>query len=320
MSEERESGRPVALVGCGTIARAHAKAIAAEPELRLSALVDSDRVALARAEQELEAPGFDSVDGLLADGTVDLACVCTPPASHRPLAERLLHGGVDVLCEKPLSITVADARAMIRTAEAEERRLAVSDKFRHVSDLQQAGRLLRDGAIGAPVSFAVTFCAPVDVRHRWPSKPDLSGGGVLMDNGPHAFDVLSHVLDDPVEHVAAIFGRPVLAPPVEDSVVLTFRTASGQLGRIELSWLYYTRDLDYLVVQGSEGTLCVGWTGGRLRRHGVRQWTRFGSGYDKLEAFRGLWRSVSSDTPGRRPPSAVEALELIGRAYRSADS
>ena len=313
----------VAIVGCGAIARSHAAAIAELDLLELAAVVASDHAALEQAQSEFEAPGFSSVEALLEhaaqDGGIEAACVCTPPASHRPVAEALLASGIDVLSEKPLATTIQDARKMIETADRAGQILGVSDKFRHVSDLVEAGERLRAGEIGVPIHYAVSFCAPVDVRGRWPSDPLQSGGGVLMDNGPHAFDVLSHVLDAPMKDLSAVFGKPRLAPPVEDSIQIVFQTESGTTGRIELSWIYFTKDLDYLVVQGEEGTIRVGWTGGQIRRHGDREWASFGSGYDKKAAFRGVWQSFVNEIPGTSPTNSGSlALEWIDRACSSA--
>lgn len=312
-----DPGRRIAIVGCGAIARAHAAAIAELPGIELSTVVDSDSAARARATEEFGVPALSSVEQLLEAGDIDAACVCTPPATHPELTEALLLGGVDVLCEKPAAVTSEAADRMREAAVRSGRRLSVSAKFRHVEDLAEAGRRIAGGEIGKPLSFAVTFCAPVDVRGRWPSNPELSGGGVLMDNGPHAFDVLSNVLDGAITHVAASLPAPVLVPPVEDTASLLFRTQDGASGRIELSWVYFSKDLDYLVAQGTEGTLRVGWTGGQLRRHGEREWLPFGSGYDKLAAFRGVWNAFLGSEAGGDCRHAITSLELIEDAYRA---
>lgn len=319
MTVEPATVRSVVLVGAGAISRSHAAAVSEDPGLRLAGVVDTDPDALARSASELGVPGHKSVEALLAAGAPDIACVCTPPATHRPLVEALLAGGVDVLCEKPLATTAADARTMLARAASAGRRLAVSDKFRHVDDLREAGRRIAGGEIGVPLSFAVSFCSPVDVRGRWPSDPALSGGGVVMDNGPHAFDVLSHALDAPIVACRGAFAAPRLAPPVEDTASITLRTARGAVGRIELSWAYYTKDLDYLVVQGTEGTIGVAWTGGRIRRHGEREWTNFGSGYSKTAAFADMWQAFTAPGAGTGTwPDPVEALELIDSVYATA--
>ena len=269
---------------------------------------------------------YSSAGGLLADQEIDLACVCTPPASHREVTEELLAGAAHVLCEKPLSVSAADARAMELMARDRNLLLAVSAKFLYVDDLAEAGQLLREGRVGKPLNYEVSFCSPVPMDDRWHVRPEVSGGGVVMDNAPHALDVLSHVLDALICRVTAGFTRTSQAADVEHSAEILFATESGELGHIGLSWTYFGKDLDYLVVHGTEGTLRVGWTGGQVRKHGEREWTPFGSGYDKARAFARQLEAIREflghgDSVGinaeRRFGTGIEALEFIEAAYRS---
>ncbi len=120
---------------------------------------------------------------------------------------------------------------------------------------------------------------------RWNARPELSGGGAVMGNASHALDVLGSVLDAPIGRVAATFGPRVVAPEVEDTAELWLDTVAGTLARVALSWSYFTEDLDYLMVQGTEGALRVAWTGGLVRLHGARDWAPFGAFGRQLEAF-----------------------------------
>jgi len=78
--------RRAAIIGCGAIARSHAAAIDELEGLELAAVIDKDPDALARAEAEFGTRGYTDIEAMLTetagDGGVDVACVCTPPASH----------------------------------------------------------------------------------------------------------------------------------------------------------------------------------------------------------------------------------------------
>jgi predicted dehydrogenase len=308
-----------AIVGCGAIADAHATAIRSNDHTDLVAAVDPDESARQKAAEAWECPAFPSVDDLLRETEVDAACVCAPPAFHRGLTQQLLDAGVDVLCEKPLAPSLADAQAMVEHAERSGRVLMVSSKFRYVDDLHEAGELIRQGRIGEPIYGEVTFCAQVPVAGRWPVRPAISGGGVVMDNACHALDVLAEVLDEPISNVQAAFGPRTVSPDVEDTAEIQFRTESGTLGRLALSWTYFSKDLDYLMIQGTKGGIRVAWTGGLVRSHGEREWNSFGPGYDKRAAFDGLIGDfVEYARSGRTPESiadAVRAVELIESIY-----
>ncbi|CAN5228660.1 hypothetical protein BH18GEM1_BH18GEM1_00920 [soil metagenome] len=309
-----------ALIGCGTIAAAHAKAIAATPGADLVAAVDPAKTVRDKAGVAWRCAVFADIATMLDATPVDAACICAPPIHHRQLTVDLLDAGLDVLCEKPLALTVADAETMAACAQDTGRVLMVSSKFRYVDDLMEARRRIVDGEVGRPVLYEITFCARIPAGGGWKMRPELAGGGVVMDNGSHVYDVLSMVQSPPWESLAVVFGPRVVSPDVEDSAEIQF-TADGMLVRVALSWSYFTKDLDYLMVQGTEGALGVGWPGGRTRRHGQVEWTPFGTGYDKdtafarqLEAFVIAVRSRQgrSDLAG-----AIGAVEFIDRVYRA---
>src|SRR5690606_15443811 len=99
-----------AIIGTGAIAHAHAEAIAdLAPRVRLAAVVDIDA---ARADAFARQFGADAVyptvEALLADEALDLVHVCTPPASHVPLAIQALRAGVPALVEKPTALSLAE--------------------------------------------------------------------------------------------------------------------------------------------------------------------------------------------------------------------
>lgn len=302
----------VAVIGCGAIGGAHAEAIGAAPDAELVAAVDPSEAMRTRAREAWGCRVFAGLEELLEAEPIDAACVCAPPWRHRGLAQRLLDAGVHVLCEKPLAPTVPDAAAMAERARRADRVLMVSSKFRYVDDLAEARRRIAAGEIGRPVFFEVTFCARVPVEGQWKARPEVSGGGVVMDNGAHAYDVLSVVLDSPLAVVGASFGPRVLAPEVEDTAEVLVRSADGALGRVALSWTYFTKDLDYVMVQGTEGGLRVGWDGGRIRRHGSREWAPFGTGYDKARAFSRQWAAfLDRIRRGAAPDDAEDGLRAI---------
>jgi predicted dehydrogenase len=313
----------LAIVGCGAIAEAHRTAVEESELTTLVAGVDPDPEARRRAAEAWGCPTFATIVDMLRETEVDAACVCAPPAFHRELCELLFEAGIHVLCEKPLAPTEDDAIAMVKRAMTAGVVLKVSSKFRYVDDLRSARRKLWEGAIGDPVSYEVAFCAQVPMGSRWNVRPEVSGGGVVMDNAAHALDVLHEVLYSPIDRVWAEFPRSTLGDGVEDSAEIQFQTRGGALGRVVLSWTYFTKDLDYLVVQGTKGTLRVGWTGGQIRRHGEREWADFGAGYDKREAFAELLQAFAVRVHAPAPPTpdpdrdAVLAVQFIERVYEA---
>ncbi|MEZ5963999.1 MAG: Gfo/Idh/MocA family oxidoreductase [Planctomycetota bacterium] len=315
----------VAFIGAGAVAREYFKSLAEVRELELCAVVDSDAAARAAAEREFEVPVFEGVRELLDDAGArpQAALVVTPPVAHEEACLPLLAAAVHVLCEKPLAPSWSVATRMFAAAARNDTVLMMASKFRYVPDVVEARQMVREGRIGDVVLFENTFGAPVDMTRRWNSDPKVSGGGVLIDNGAHAVDIARFFLG-PMIRVFAHFGRRVQGVPVEDSVTLQLEAAGGSAVTIHLSWSVDIGNDHFISVCGSRGTLQVGWTGSRYRLHGQRQWTQFGTGYDKRQAFaRQLqdfaWSVTRPEHDAMvRSDDALDSVRTIEAAYRAA--
>ncbi len=316
----------LAIVGAGAVARDYVRALADLRELILVAVVDSDPAALAAAADSWQVPGFASVRDMLAGMQAEAphaALVATPPAAHEDACLQLLAAGMHVLCEKPLATSSASATRMLSAAARNDSVLMMASKFRYVPDVVEAQAMVKNGLIGEVVLFENSFCSPVDMTKRWNADPKVGGGGVLIDNGAHAVDVARFFLG-PLIRVFAHFGRRVQAVGVEDTVTLQLEAGGGSSVLIRLSWSVDAANDYFVTVSGARGTLQVGWRASRYRLHGQREWTEFGSGYDKVAAFVRQLQDFAWTVarPGHesvvRPEDALESVRVIEAAYRAA--
>jgi predicted dehydrogenase len=311
----------LAIVGCGRIGGSYLRAAAAVPEARLAAVVDPVAEARLAVAREHGVRPFASVEDLIGSGAAEAAIVCTPPATHVPLTEALLRGGLHVICEKPFALTSEQARAVTRIAGEQDRILMMASKFRYVEDVSKAKGIVESGILGKIVLFENIFCSRVDMRGRWNAEPAVSGGGVLIDNGSHAVDIARYLLG-PVVEVQAQHGVRAQDLPVEDTSRLLFRSASGVMGAIDLSWSIHKEVDWYICLYGSQGTLRIGWQGSQYRQSERNEWVPFGSGYDKERALGNQVRNFVRSIQGKEMPviTAVDGLEsvrVIEAAYRS---
>jgi len=314
----------LALVGCGGIAGAYLQALHGLAGTRLVAAVDTDPARRTLCGPDV-AP-FATVEELLvaraAGLTVDAALVLTPPVSHEALAVQLMAAGIHVLCEKPLAVSGEAARRMVAASRQHGRVLMMGSKFRYTPDMLRARQLLDEGAIGTLLLYENVFCSKVDMTRRWNSDPATAGGGVLVDNGSHSVDIARYLMG-PIRRVAAQFGRKVQPIPVEDTARLLFESANGAVGSVDLSWSLTKEVPSYVRLYGDKGTLEVGWKSSRLKREGEREWTPFGSGYDKVGAFRAQLEDFAAVVTDRRTPrigatDAIASVLVVEAAYRSA--
>ncbi len=282
--------RRFVLVGAGRIGATWIEALAETEAGSLAAIVDSSAAAREASRREYGCALYPST-AALPWGELDAAILATPPATHRELAIECLHGGLDVLCEKPLAVSLLDAVAMARAAEASGRVLTMASKFRFVGDVELARQMVREGELGEIEWVENAFRGEVDMRERWNARPELSGGGVLIDNGTHSLDLLRN-LGGPLARLRALEGPRAQNLAVEEEVALEVEFLSGARGRIDLSWNGGTEQAHYASIRGQYGEIELGWQGSRVRARGAAAadgiegpWRSFGSGYDKLGAF-----------------------------------
>src|ERR1051325_5360334 len=208
----------VALVGGGAVVQTmYAPALLRQRGYAIACVVDADP---ARAAEIEAAFKFRTLSGgweaLVADerlcAEVDAAVICLPHALHAPAAIALMERGKHILCEKPIAASARDARAMQRVAEDRGVVLSVALLRRFYRQNIVIRELLAAGRLGPLASFELVE----GFDYRWPTKSAfffdraLAGGGVLMDTGSHALDLVRWWLGAPEAweyHADAHIGR-----------------------------------------------------------------------------------------------------------------
>lgn len=307
------------LAGAGHIARAYELAVRGMDDADIVGVVDVAPEAAMSLAALAGCPSYSTLDGAL--GSCDAVIVCTPPATHAGLSARSVAGGIPVLCEKPLSTAFEPARQMLETAERAGVLLALASKFRFVDDLARAREMLASGLVGVPVVFELSFTSRVEMAARWNADPRVSGGGVIIDNGSHAVDLVRYLFG-PVTEVTAMEAARVQGLPVEETVQLLVRTSSGATGHIQLSWSLDQRLENYLSVYGTSGAILVGWRRSRYRKGSTADWVSFGRGYDKVEAIRRQTERFCVSVRDGEPfpvttADALASMEVVDAAYTS---
>ena len=142
----------VAVIGCG-IGRMHiVEGYARHPDkFRVLALCDLDAARLAKVGDEFGIPRrTHSFDEVLRMDDVDIVDICTPPTLHMPQALAALAAGKEVICEKPLAGSLADADRLIAAAREAKGRLMPVFQYRFGNGLQKAKRIVERGLAGKP--------------------------------------------------------------------------------------------------------------------------------------------------------------------------
>ena len=309
------------LVGAGGIAQAYAQAFRETHLAQLVAVSDVRLDAATAIAQTLNAKAYESHLEMVDEHELDAVIVCTPPVSHPDICRDLCQQGVNVLCEKPLAITSDAARRMFEAAEVNGVKLTMASKFRYAEDVVRAKSIVSSGILGDIILFENVFTARVDMSNRWNSKPEIAGGGVLIDNGTHSVDIMRYFFG-PVAELQVVEGKRVQNLDVEDTVRMFVKTTCGVMGSIDLSWSMNKEQPAFLSIYGSQGTVLVGWKESKYRRSSDSDWIVFGKGYNKVQAFRGQIDNFSRAIRGDDkmlvdPEDALASVEVIEAAYRA---
>ena len=196
----------MAVAGAGAFGRNHLRVYRELEEagagVRLAAVVEPDSGRAAETEAQYGIPVFASVEELLGSGTrVDAASVAVPTVHHHAVASALLDGGLDVLVEKPLAATLAEADDLVERAERAGRILQVG----HLERFNPAV-LAVEPRIKRPMFFEA---------HRLsiftPRSLDVD---VVLDLMIHDLDIVLAFAASPVREVRAV-GLPILSPKVD---------------------------------------------------------------------------------------------------------
>ena len=312
----------LALVGAGRSGQAYLDVFAnGRVDAELVAVVDTDpaRITVAAASG---TPTYPDIHALLEQQTtlgLDAIILATPPVTHAPIAAAALDADLAVLCEKPIAPNRPGLHMMFDAAHRNEQLLMMASKFRYAEDVLEAKRIIDSGDLGEIVLFRNAFTKPQDMRGRWNARPELSGGGVIIDEGTHSVDIARYLLG-PIRHVIAVETRRIQGLPVEDTAQILFRTDAGATGTIDLSWSLHSGSPWFVTLDGTKGSLRLGWKGAEIDRG--NGWESFGEGYNEGEAFaRKLTDFAEALRYGKTPlidaDDAQASVAVIDAAYRS---
>jgi UDP-N-acetylglucosamine 3-dehydrogenase len=271
---------------------------------------------------------FEDARGLFE--AVDAVVVCSENKNHMEDTLAALESGVHVLCEKPISTTVEDARAMIRASEEAGRQLRVAFSVRYLPAVRQAREIVRSGGIGRVL--AVNGTNHGQIPGGWFLDPELAGGGAVMDHTVHVADALRWMLGTEAKNVYAEIGTFFGAEGIDDGAILTLELeggamADGAFATIDPSWSrgegYPTWGDVTLRITGTSGVLNVDAFAQRLttfdHEAGKTAWTYTGEDMNLL-MLEDFLRGVAEGSPaGASGLDGLRALEIVLAAYRSAE-
>jgi predicted dehydrogenase len=254
-----------------------------------------------------------------ADG-IDAVAICIPNWLHAPVSKAFLDAGIHVICDKPLTNTVADAEALIATASETGRLLIPTYTYSGYTMAREARRMIAEGAIGAVRAVHVIYlqdwlASPIErdgqKQAAWRVDPTLGGqGGVLADIGTHAYHLATFMTGLRAIALCADVVTEIAGRPVPDNANVWLRFEGGARGALAVSQTAIGHANDLSVrIHGEKGSLHWRQEEPELLVH------------DDISGGRRILRrgGTAVETPARLPPGHPEGYyEAFGGLYADA--
>ena len=262
----------VGIIGAGNIARNHMKGYTAAGA-HVVAIADTNPVTLeTRAAEWSVRHAFSDFRDLLQLPGLDAVSICTPNAAHHAPTLAAAAAGIHVLCEKPISLSLTEADEMIGACRDAGVVLQIDHHLRSNRAVDRARGMIESGELGR-----ITFVR-LRQAHDWSGRSEvppgfrtraLAGGGTLLDNGCHLFD-LARYLGGPVAEVFCRTSTLKFDIELEDTASVSLLFESGALGQIETAWTATGWDQGFWI-DGTRGALEYSERSGRpILRHVFR--------------------------------------------------
>ncbi len=229
------------LVGAGAIAQlAHLPVLSKIKGAKLVALCDNDGPKASAIAERLGIPDvFTDFEDLLELDQVDAVVIATPNHLHEPHVLRALKSKVDVLCERPLSLTSRGVERILAAAKQSGRKVVVGNNHRFRSDVQQLNRFIQGGELGRLIGVRAGEYQFATSRTGWRFRRPEAGGGAFFEHGFPLVDLALWLADfaEPVR-VTAHMDRGRGAGTVEDAMMVHVECAGGISLSFDVSWAY----------------------------------------------------------------------------------
>ena len=235
----------VAIVGCGSIHRAHMDGYLQIPEkVDVVACCDANRkAALGSAEKAGGAAVHTDWKKMLASEDLDAVDICLPHHLHKQAILDAAKAKKHILCEKPLCLNMREAK-QIETA-VKKNRITYMSAHNQIYDpiVRKAKNLISEGVIGkvqylrTQDCFLLGWLADGDKKALgWRADVSKQGGGELIDTGYHPSYLLLYLASSPVAEVTSVLGNFTGVLKAEDTALVTVRFKDGAIGQIMTSW------------------------------------------------------------------------------------
>lgn len=329
----------VGVIGCGLIGKRRAEIVHQSDNDELVIVADVNLMRAQELGQALACKATDKWQEVVERDDLHAVVICTTHNWLAPIAVAALKNAKHVLTEKPMAKNAQEAQQIIDVLEKNKNEhLIVKVGFNHRfhAAIWKGYSLFRSGAIGEPMFARCRYGhgGRPGYGDEWRAKPELSGGGELLDQGVHAIDLFRWFLGDFSETTGFVMDYMWTAGKgVEDNAFALFKTPNNQVASLHASWTQWKNIFSFEIF-GREGYLIADGLGGH---YGLEQLTwgrrKPESGPPDIEIFEFTgpdrswlveWDEFSAAIREKRQPlsnahDGWQVLRMVQAVYESSE-
>jgi len=207
---------------------------------------DKDRLALVSSKYPKVSNKYQDLHLMLEKEKLDAVCVVTPDHFHRIHAEICLNAGCHVLLTKPVATNLEDAKSIILTADKRQRKLMVAQERRMNSNFLKIKQYIDEGVLGGIIQ--IRYDCIQDKRQQiaespWFASPE-AGRSALIGSGIHCVDVITHLVQKPVQQVSAFSNKlGTLVFSKDKTLAAIYQFEGGIIGEVSVTYEAHSRTL-----------------------------------------------------------------------------
>jgi predicted dehydrogenase len=244
----------IAIVGSGGIANKHVEALMKIEDAKIISMYD---VVQEKAQELAAVCGAEAYTNLeQAIEKADLVYILTPPSFHKDIAIHVMKSGRDVMIEKPISISVADAEAIAEAAQQYNRKCMVGFNMRYRSGYRKLKEMYDSGKLGDVLNLWSQRMGMNSPRNNWRTNPEMMSG-FTIESLSHDIDIFLWITR---AEIKSVYGnvknsRPDL-PGYDDNSLVLLNLDNDTTASIQASWSSYL-EFNSRGIAGTDGTAMI---------------------------------------------------------------
>ena len=226
------------IIGAGGIAdRRTIPALLEDKDNVLVALMEKNEQVGESVSKKYGVKCYNDEEEMLKNEDCDAVYIGTPVFCHYNQSMLALKYGKHVFIEKPIGLNAQEGREMLDAFKKANKQLFIGYMMKYHNLHQRAQEIVAKGGIGQVSSIRMQFtCWYPDIKGAWRQVKALGGGGAIMDLGVHCFELAEYLLGEKIVETKSFYATRTFSYEVEDSAIIAFKTESGILGHVDVSF------------------------------------------------------------------------------------